>query len=122
MVILHGMPSPHAAVEAAHRAWDAGVELFEVPIGQKTEVECLAAVVDAAWLLAVGGPFPEVKYLATGGISLEAASEYLRAGARIVAFGPSTLTGKSDIHLAEYIRDLQHIANPIAQKSRRPGK
>lgn len=47
MVILRGMPSPQAAVEAAHRAWDAGVELVEVPIGQDTEVECLAAVVDA---------------------------------------------------------------------------
>jgi 2-dehydro-3-deoxyphosphogluconate aldolase/(4S)-4-hydroxy-2-oxoglutarate aldolase len=47
MIILRGMPSPRAAVEAAHRAWDAGVALVEVPIGQPDDVDDLAAVVDA---------------------------------------------------------------------------
>lgn len=47
MVILRGMPSSGAAVDAAHRAWDAGVELLEVPIGQPGDIEALAAVVVA---------------------------------------------------------------------------
>jgi 2-dehydro-3-deoxyphosphogluconate aldolase/(4S)-4-hydroxy-2-oxoglutarate aldolase len=47
MIILRGLPSAGAAVEAAHRAWDAGVELVEVPIGQAGDTEILAAVVGA---------------------------------------------------------------------------
>lgn len=48
MVILRGLPDPAATVAAAHRAWDAGVELVEVPIGEPEQVEHLAATVTAS--------------------------------------------------------------------------
>jgi 2-dehydro-3-deoxyphosphogluconate aldolase/(4S)-4-hydroxy-2-oxoglutarate aldolase len=172
MVILRGLPSAAAAVDAAHRAWDAGVELVEVPVGQAGDAEILAAVVGAGlrrdkavgagtviaaervrtaceagarytvapgfdadvmrlcheaglphlpgvatpsevqqawsagcrwvkvfpastlgpdWFSAIRGPFPDVSYLATGGVSVDAAPGYLDAGARIVAFGASAV-------------------------------
>jgi 2-dehydro-3-deoxyphosphogluconate aldolase/(4S)-4-hydroxy-2-oxoglutarate aldolase len=187
MIVLRGMPSPEAAVDAAHRAWDAGVELVEVPIGQPGDTDSLAAVVNAgrsrgkvvgagtiitaerakdahtagarytvapgfdpavlacsqqfglphlpgvatpsevqqawsagcrwvkafpanvlgpAWFSAIRGPFPDVSYLATGGISLQAAPEYVQAGARIVAFGASAVAATCLDDLASLVKTL----------------
>src|SRR5690606_14746036 len=47
MVILRGLPTPAETVAAAERAWDAGVELLEVPIGEPDQVASLAAVAQA---------------------------------------------------------------------------
>jgi len=186
MVILRGMASPGAAVDAAHRAWDAGVELLEVPIGQPGAVEALAAVVEAGrergkvvgagtiitadrveaahasgarytvapgfdptvmahshcvglphlpgvatpsevqqawsagcrwvkvfpasilgptWFSAIRGPFPDVNYLATGGVTLRAAPDYIQAGASIVAFGASATTPDRFTDLASLVND-----------------
>jgi 2-dehydro-3-deoxyphosphogluconate aldolase/(4S)-4-hydroxy-2-oxoglutarate aldolase len=187
MVILRGLGSGGAAVEAARRAWDAGVELVEVPIGQPGDAEILAAVVEAGrglgkavgagtiiaadrvraaveagarytvapgfdpqvmglsrdaglphlpgvatpsevqhawsagcrwvkvfpasvlgpeWFSAIRGPFPDVSFLATGGVSLGAARDYLDAGAGIVAFGASAVTPRRVEALAELVREL----------------
>jgi Entner-Doudoroff aldolase len=46
-----------------------------------------AIVLGPAWFRAIRGPFPDVRYVATGGIAATAASEYLDAGAQIVAVG-----------------------------------
>jgi 2-dehydro-3-deoxyphosphogluconate aldolase/(4S)-4-hydroxy-2-oxoglutarate aldolase len=188
MVILRGMSSPDAAADSAHRAWDAGVELVEVPIGQPGDAEALAAVVEAGrsrgkavgagtiiapdrvraaqkagarytvapgfdpnilelseqaglshlpgvatpsevqqawsagcrwvkafpantlgpeWFSAIRGPFPDVRYLATGGVSLAAARSYVDAGASIVAFGASAATPERSAELASLVSDLQ---------------
>ena len=187
MVILRGLPSAGAAVDAAHRAWDAGVGLVEVPIGQPGDVEHLAAVVDAGrtrgrlvgagtiitadrvraahgagaqytvapgfdpgvmgqshevglahlpgvatpsevqqawatgcrwmkvfpastlgpgWFSAIRGPFPDVHYLATGGVSVDAAPSYLDAGASLVAFGASAAAPERVPALAALVRRL----------------
>ena len=168
MVILRGLPTPAETVAAAERAWDAGVELLEVPIGEPDQVASLAAVAQAGaqrgklvgagtvittqqvraaadagarytvapgfdptvasaslaaglphmpgvatptevqharaaghrwvkvfpastlgptWFRALRGPFPDVRFLATGGVTIDAAPDYLNAGAQIVAFG-----------------------------------
>jgi 2-dehydro-3-deoxyphosphogluconate aldolase / (4S)-4-hydroxy-2-oxoglutarate aldolase len=168
MVILRGLPTTSEAVAAASRAWDAGVELLEVPIGTPEQVAVLTAVIAAgaergklvgagtvvtaeqvrvaadvgarytvapgldpavltdslvaglphlpgvatptevqhahragcrwvkvfpagslgpAWFRAIRGPFRDMRYLATGGVSVEAAREFFAAGAQIVAFG-----------------------------------
>ncbi|GAA0469512.1 ketohydroxyglutarate aldolase [Actinoplanes capillaceus] len=170
MAILRGAASAEKAVEQANTAWDLGIELVEIPIGEKSEVGYLAAVVEAGhrrgkvvgagtvitathvamaaaagarytvapgfdpavreasrsaglphlpgvatpsevqqawvagcewvkvfpastlgpqWFSAIKGPFPRMRYLATGGVSLDAAAGYLDAGADIVAFGAS---------------------------------
>lgn len=188
MIVLRGMPSPEAAVNATHRAWDAGVELVEVPIGQPGDVETLAAVVKAGqtrdkavgagtiitsdrvqaahaagarytvapgfdstvmahshdvglphlpgvatpsevqqawsagcrwvkvfpaiilgptWFSAIRGPFPDVKYLATGGINLRAASNYIQAGANVVAFGASAVAPEKCKDLASLVKHLR---------------
>jgi 2-dehydro-3-deoxyphosphogluconate aldolase / (4S)-4-hydroxy-2-oxoglutarate aldolase len=187
MVILRGMPSPVAAVDAAHRAWNAGVELVEVPIGQAGDEEVLSAVVDAgrdrgkavgagtiidadrvdaaraagaqytvapgfdpsvmaesraadmphlpgvatpsevqqawsagcrwvkvfpasvlgpAWFAAIGGPFPDVNCMATGGVSLDGARRYLDSGARLIGFGASAVAPGRISDLAALIAGL----------------
>ena len=40
-----------------------------------------------AWFTALRGPFPDVRFVATGGIDARNAEEYLRAGAAAVAVG-----------------------------------
>lgn len=191
MVILRGMDSSEAAVNAAHRAWDAGVELVEVPIGQPGDADVLAAVVSAgqdrgkavgagtviaadrveaahaagarytvapgfdpvvmahshrlglphlpgvatpsevqqawsagcrwvkvfpasvlgpAWFSAIQGPFPDIQYLATGGVSVEAAPRYIDAGAAMVAFGASAVAPGRTSDLAALIDKLRVVS------------
>jgi 2-dehydro-3-deoxyphosphogluconate aldolase/(4S)-4-hydroxy-2-oxoglutarate aldolase len=167
MIILRGL-SPDETVDVAHRAWDAGIELLEVPIGTPEMVPALAAAVKAggergklvgagtvvtpeqarvaaevgarytvapgldltvlgaslaaglphlpgvatatevhrarragctwvkafpaaalgpAWFSAIRGPFPDLHYVATGGITAETAGQFLAAGAQVVAVG-----------------------------------
>lgn len=46
-----------------------------------------ASVLGTAWFGAMHGPFPAIKFAATGGISASNAREYLDAGASVVAVG-----------------------------------
>lgn len=172
MAILRGL-APAETVELAHRAWDAGVSLLEVPIGRPEHVAALTATVAAgaergqlvgagtvitreqvrvaaqagarytvapgfdsavlaaslaaelphlpgvgsatevqraqaagcgwvkvfpavalgiAWFAAIQGPFPDVQYVATGGLTVETVPDFLAAGARVAAVG----TGLAD--------------------------
>ncbi|GAA4893993.1 2-keto-3-deoxy-phosphogluconate aldolase [Stackebrandtia albiflava] len=167
MVILRGLPAART-VELATTAWDAGVELVEVPIGEPDQVASLAAAVAAgaergktvgagtvvtedqvraaahagarytvapgldttvaaasraaglphlpgvatatevqralaagcdwvkafpattlgpAWFKAMHGPFPGLRLVATGGVSVATAPDFLAAGAEVVALG-----------------------------------
>jgi len=46
-----------------------------------------ASVYGPGWFSAMSGPFPEIHFVATGGITAHNATEYLTAGARVVAVG-----------------------------------
>jgi 2-dehydro-3-deoxyphosphogluconate aldolase/(4S)-4-hydroxy-2-oxoglutarate aldolase len=46
-----------------------------------------AAELGASWIRAQHGPFPEVRFVATGGIDADSASGFLSAGAAAVAVG-----------------------------------
>lgn len=46
-----------------------------------------ASVLGAGWLAAMHGPFPQARFVATGGMNAENAAEYLSSGARVVAVG-----------------------------------
>jgi 2-dehydro-3-deoxyphosphogluconate aldolase/(4S)-4-hydroxy-2-oxoglutarate aldolase len=46
-----------------------------------------ASVLGTAWINAMHGPFPQAKFVTTGGITAANAGEFLRAGARVVAVG-----------------------------------
>jgi 2-dehydro-3-deoxyphosphogluconate aldolase / (4S)-4-hydroxy-2-oxoglutarate aldolase len=167
LIIMRGQP-PNETAALAHTAWDAGVELLEIPIGEAGQVPSLAAAVAAgaergklvgagtvvtveqvraaalagarytvapgfdpevlaaslaagmphlpgvatasevqraraagcrwvkafpaaalgtAWFLAIQGPFPDLHYVATGGLTVATAPAFLDAGARVAALG-----------------------------------
>jgi 2-dehydro-3-deoxyphosphogluconate aldolase / (4S)-4-hydroxy-2-oxoglutarate aldolase len=190
MVILRGREVADA-VAAAGRAWGAGVELVEVPIGNPEGLAALAAVVDAggarlvgagtvitveqveaaaaagahytvapgfdpdvlaaslaaglphlpgvatasevqrayaagcrwvkvfpagvlgpAWFRALRGPFPTMRYLATGGVAIEAARDYLAAGAQLVAFGAAATDPECVDQLAALVTATHPPAAP----------
>jgi Entner-Doudoroff aldolase len=46
-----------------------------------------ASVLGADWFSAMSGPFPQLNFVATGGMNARNAPEYLSAGARVVAVG-----------------------------------
>ncbi len=48
-----------------------------------------ASVLGPAWIRAVLGPFPEVRFVATGGIKVTNARDFLDAGCRAVSLGAS---------------------------------
>lgn len=57
-----------------------------------------ASVLGTDWFSAMAGPFPQVKFVATGGMNARNASDYLTAGARVVAVG-SALEDDAQIDL-----------------------
>lgn len=46
-----------------------------------------AATLGPGWIKAMLGPFPDVKFVATGGVSVGDAGDFLAAGARVVSLG-----------------------------------
>ncbi|WP_127502075.1 bifunctional 4-hydroxy-2-oxoglutarate aldolase/2-dehydro-3-deoxy-phosphogluconate aldolase [Actinoplanes solisilvae] len=46
-----------------------------------------AAALGPAWISALLGPFPDVNFVATGGLTVSSAPDFLNAGARVVALG-----------------------------------
>lgn len=46
-----------------------------------------AAVLGASWFSILHGPFPEMRFVATGGLTAATAGEFLDAGARVVGVG-----------------------------------
>ncbi|WP_223172035.1 bifunctional 4-hydroxy-2-oxoglutarate aldolase/2-dehydro-3-deoxy-phosphogluconate aldolase [Microbacterium sp. NIBRBAC000506063] len=63
-----------------------------------------ADALGTAWVRGIRGPFPDVRIVATGGISSRNAADFLAAGADVVAVG-SALEDESQLHLlADLIR------------------
>ena len=69
-----------------------------------------AAALGPAYLAALRGPFPDVAFVATGGVGVDAIGEFLDAGAAAVALG-SDLVGR---HAPETEEELQVIARRAA--------
>jgi 2-dehydro-3-deoxyphosphogluconate aldolase / (4S)-4-hydroxy-2-oxoglutarate aldolase len=44
-------------------------------------------VLGASWVAAMLGPFPDQRFVVTGGMTMRSAEEFLAAGARTVAVG-----------------------------------
>jgi 2-dehydro-3-deoxyphosphogluconate aldolase/(4S)-4-hydroxy-2-oxoglutarate aldolase len=59
-------------------AWEAGATFVKV---------FPARAVGPAYLKDVSGPLPQVRLIPTGGVSVENAGDFIRAGARAVALG-----------------------------------
>jgi 2-dehydro-3-deoxyphosphogluconate aldolase/(4S)-4-hydroxy-2-oxoglutarate aldolase len=57
-----------------------------------------AAILGASWFRILHGPFPDMRFVATGGLTAASAPEFLAAGARVVAVGSAI---ENDAELAE---------------------
>src|SRR6202162_614085 len=68
-------------------AWEAGADVVKVfPCGN---------VGGPKYIKALRGPFPHIAMVPTGGVNLETAGEFLKAGACAVAVGGELVDGKS---------------------------
>ena len=74
-------------------AWEAGADIVKVfPCGN---------VGGPKYIKALKGPFPHIELIPTGGVNLETAGEFLKAGACAVAVGGELVDAKS-IHEGRY--------------------
>jgi 2-dehydro-3-deoxyphosphogluconate aldolase/(4S)-4-hydroxy-2-oxoglutarate aldolase len=71
------LPGVGTATEV-QRAWLAGCRWLKA---------FPAAALGPAWISGLKGPFPDVNFVATGGLKVADAATYLGAGARVVALG-----------------------------------
>src|SRR5438270_7625762 len=68
-------------------AWDAGADIVKIfPAGN---------VGGPKYIKALKGPFPQIEMIPTGGVNLETAGEFLKAGACAVAVGGELVDAKS---------------------------
>src|SRR5215467_2174251 len=68
-------------------AWEAGADVVKVfPCGN---------VGGAKYIKAIKGPFPQIEMIPTGGVNLETAGEFLKAGACAVAVGGELVDAKT---------------------------
>src|SRR5579872_797276 len=82
-VICPGALTPTEVVTA----WEAGADIVKIfPCGN---------VGGPKYIKALKGPFPHIEMIPTGGVSLENAGEFLKAGACAVAVGAELVDGKS---------------------------
>ncbi len=94
-------------------AWDAGADVVKIfPAGN---------VGGPKYIKALKGPFPHVEMIPTGGVNLETAGEFLKAGACAVAVGGELVDAKSvkegryDIIEAKTRQYLEVIAKARAE-------
>ncbi|MFF5288956.1 bifunctional 4-hydroxy-2-oxoglutarate aldolase/2-dehydro-3-deoxy-phosphogluconate aldolase [Paractinoplanes globisporus] len=71
------LPGVGTATEV-QRAWLAGCRWLKA---------FPAAALGPAWISGLLGPFPDARFVATGGLTVAGAPAYLSAGARVVALG-----------------------------------
>ena len=82
-VICPGALTPTEVVTA----WEAGADIVKIfPCGN---------VGGAKYIKALKGPFPQIEMIPTGGVNLENAGEFLKAGACAVAVGAELVDAKS---------------------------
>ncbi len=68
------------------QAWEAGADVVKVFPSDLT---------GPAYLKALAGPLPQVRLMPTGGVNLETAADFLRAGAFALGVGSSLVDGRS---------------------------
>lgn len=68
-----------------------------------------ASVLGTEWFKAMQGPFPHVRFVATGGIDADNAGDFLAAGARTVAVG-SALSQPSQVEKLSNLLERTHTA------------
>ncbi len=112
-VILPGALTP----TEVKTAWDAGADIVKVfPCGN---------VGGPKYIKALKGPFPHIEMAPTGGVNLETAADFLRAGACSIAVGgelidPKTIAeGKYEVfteRARQYIEIVRQTREELARK------
>jgi 2-dehydro-3-deoxyphosphogluconate aldolase / (4S)-4-hydroxy-2-oxoglutarate aldolase len=65
-----------------------------------------AAALGPGWIKAMRGPFPEVKFVATGGVNVGDAEDFLGAGARVVSLGSALNDPEQVAHLSKLVKRI----------------
>ncbi len=69
-----------------------------------------AAELGASWIRAMHGPFPDARFVATGGMNLANTREFLAAGAAAVSLGSALADAEQFSRLPELIADIRKAA------------
>lgn len=90
-------------------AWKAGADMVKI-------FPC-SALGGAKYLRALRGPFPQVKFMATGGVNATTAADYIAAGASALGVGAelvdtALLTSGRDSVITERARELVTAVRP----------
>ena len=64
-----------------------------------------ASTLGPGWFKAMGGPFPDMRFVATGGVSVGEVSAYLRAGASVCGIGSALADPEQLAMLADQSED-----------------
>ena len=90
--MIHDGPATPTEVLAAWRAGAAAVKVFP------------ASTLGPTFLRELRGPFPDIPLQPTGGITVENAGDFIRAGAIAVGMGSWLFTGGSPASVTERAR------------------
>ena len=91
-------------------AWEAGADIVKV---------FPADVVGPAFFKAIGGPLPHIRLMPTGGVDLNTAADFLKAGACCLGIGSQLVEPKAVAERNfDRIRDLARQYVGIVQKTR----
>ncbi len=94
-------------------AWEAGADLVKVfPTGQ---------VGGPAYIRALKAPFPQISLVPTGGVNLENAGEYIKAGAAAIAAG-GELVDKKAVAAKKYSVVIENAQKFLAEVRKARGK
>ena len=107
LLIMAGALTPTEVMEA----WDEGADFVKIfPCGN---------VGGASYIRALKGPLPQVPLVPTGGVNLETAASYIRAGAAALGIGGELIL-KSAVQerKAELISDLAAVYLGLVQDAR----
>jgi 2-dehydro-3-deoxyphosphogluconate aldolase/(4S)-4-hydroxy-2-oxoglutarate aldolase len=103
------MPGAFSPTEVLH-AWEAGADIVKV---------FPADVVGPAYFKALQGPLPQIRLMPTGGVDLNTAAAFLRAGACCLGIGGQLIEPKAVAERNfERIRDLARQYVAIVQQTR----
>src|SRR5215813_9907427 len=107
------MPGAFSPTEVL-AAWEAGADIVKV---------FPADVVGPAYFKALRGPLPQIRLMPTGGVDLDTAAAFLKAGAACLGVGGQLVEPRAVAeHNFERIRDLARQYVAIVQQTRKEMK
>lgn len=106
--------SPGFDLDVVRASFDAGMPPLpgvatatEVQTAQRAGLTWVkafpASILGTSWFGAMRGPFPSMRFVATGGMDASNADEYLKAGAKVVAVGSALVDETQLPRLAELL-------------------